>query len=113
MLFRSLAFTGDLGNVNMPIVNDPSPRETTDYAITLIIIEECRKAHLKVHDFVIQNLVLHLALSINRLQQSISISTTELVDVPSETTAYRVAQEIIARVEVLQQINFPSQEVSF
>ena len=31
---RTLAFTGDLGNVNMPIVNDPSPRETTDYVIT-------------------------------------------------------------------------------
>ncbi|MBQ6487672.1 MAG: MBL fold metallo-hydrolase [Solobacterium sp.] len=31
---RTLAFTGDLGNINMPIVNDPSPRETTDYVIT-------------------------------------------------------------------------------
>ena len=82
-------------------------------AITLIIIEECRKAHLKVHDFVIQNLVLHLALSINRLKQSISISTTEIVEVSDTTIAYQVAQKIIARVEVLQQINFPSQEVSF
>ncbi len=31
---RTLAYTGDLGNINMPIVNDPSPRETTDYVIT-------------------------------------------------------------------------------
>ena len=31
---RTLAFTGDLGNLHMPIVNDPSPRETTDYVIT-------------------------------------------------------------------------------
>ncbi len=31
---RTLAFTGDLGNINMPIVNDPTPRETTDYVIT-------------------------------------------------------------------------------
>ncbi len=31
---RTLAFTGDLGNKGIPIVNDPTPRETTDYVIT-------------------------------------------------------------------------------
>ena len=31
---RTLAYTGDLGNVGIPIVNDPSPRETTEYVIT-------------------------------------------------------------------------------
>ena len=31
---KTLAFTGDLGNSGMPIVNDPSDRETTDYVIT-------------------------------------------------------------------------------
>ncbi len=30
---RTLSFTGDLGNINMPIVNDPSQREKTDYVI--------------------------------------------------------------------------------
>ena len=31
---KTLAYTGDLGNSGMPIVNDPTPRETTDYVIT-------------------------------------------------------------------------------
>ncbi|MCR5794530.1 MAG: MBL fold metallo-hydrolase [Solobacterium sp.] len=31
---KTLAYTGDLGNTGMPIVNDPSPRESTDYVIT-------------------------------------------------------------------------------
>ena len=31
---KTLVFTGDLGNTGMPIVNDPSIRETTDYVIT-------------------------------------------------------------------------------
>lgn len=31
---RTLAYTGDLGNTGMPIVNDPTARETTDYVIT-------------------------------------------------------------------------------
>ena len=33
-LKKTLSFTGDLGNTGMPIVNDPSPREATDYVIT-------------------------------------------------------------------------------
>lgn len=31
---RTLAYTGDLGNTGMPIVNDPTARQTTDYVIT-------------------------------------------------------------------------------
>ncbi len=31
---KTLAFTGDLGNTGMPIVNDPSSRQATDYVIT-------------------------------------------------------------------------------
>lgn len=82
-------------------------------AITLIIIEECRKAQLNIQDFVIQNLVLHLALSINRLQKAISLSTNEIRHVSHATQAYQVAQGIITRVEALQAIQFPQQEVAF
>lgn len=82
-------------------------------AITLIIIEECRKGQLNIQDFVIQNLVLHLALSINRLQKAISLSTDEIRHVSEATPAYQVAQGIIKRVETLQAIQFPRQEVAF
>ena len=82
-------------------------------AITLIIIEECRKAQLNIQDFVIQNLVLHLALSINRLQKAISLSTSEIKHISETTPAYQVAQGIISRVEALQSIRFPQQEVAF
>ncbi len=30
---RTLSYTGDLGNTDMPIVKDPTPRESTDYVI--------------------------------------------------------------------------------
>lgn len=82
-------------------------------AITLIIIEECRKAQLNIQDFVIQNLVLHLALSINRLKKAISLSTNEIKHISETSTAYRVAKCIIQRVEALQGIQFPRQEVAF
>lgn len=82
-------------------------------SITLIIIEECRKAQLNIQDFVIQNLVLHLALSINRLQKAISLSTNEIQHISETTTAYQVAKCIITRVESLQDIQFPRQEINF
>lgn len=45
---RTLAYTGDLGNTGMPIVNDPTPRESTDY----VIIESTYgdRLHNKVDD---------------------------------------------------------------
>ncbi len=45
---KSLAFTGDLGNTNMPIVNDPTPREATDYVITESTYGD--RLHNKVND---------------------------------------------------------------
>ncbi len=45
---KSLAFTGDLGNTNMPIVNDPTPREATDYVITESTYGDC--LHNKISD---------------------------------------------------------------
>ncbi len=41
---KTLAYSGDLGNTDMPIVNDPSPREKTDYVMT-----ECTYGD-RVHD---------------------------------------------------------------
>ncbi|MBR5340386.1 MAG: MBL fold metallo-hydrolase [Erysipelotrichaceae bacterium] len=45
---KTLAYTGDLGNTGMPIVNDPTDRETSDYVIT-----ECTygdRLHNKIED---------------------------------------------------------------
>ena len=47
-LRKTLSFTGDLGNTGMPIVNDPSPRETTDYVITESTYGD--RTHDKVND---------------------------------------------------------------
>ena len=45
---KTLSYTGDLGNTGMPIVNDPSPRESTDYVITESTYGD--RLHNKVED---------------------------------------------------------------
>ena len=49
---RTLAFSGDLGNTEIPIVKDPTPRETTDYVITESTYGN--RTHEKAADPVIQ-----------------------------------------------------------
>lgn len=45
---KTLAYTGDLGNTGMPIVNDPTPRKATDYVITESTYGD--RLHDKVND---------------------------------------------------------------
>lgn len=81
--------------------------------ITMIVIEECRFEGLKVYDFIIQNLVLHLALSIKRFQNEFTIKTNEIISLDESSKEYQVAKRIVNRVEQLQNIEFPKEEVYF
>lgn len=81
--------------------------------ITMIVIEECHHANLKVYDFIIQNLILHLALSIKRFQDKLVIKPKGMMNLEMSSKEYQVAQRIVQRVEVLQGITFPIEEVYF
>jgi lichenan operon transcriptional antiterminator len=81
--------------------------------ITMIVIEECRREGLKVYDFIIHNLVLHLALSIKRFQNEFVIKTKEVINLDKHSKEYQVAEHIINRVEGLQAIKFPKEEIYF
>ena len=45
--------------------------------LTIIVLDECREGHLKLSDFVIQNLVIHIALSFKRIAEGFQISKIE------------------------------------
>lgn len=46
--------------------------------LTAIVLEECREEGLKLSDFVIQNLVVHIALTIQRIKEGFQISPLHL-----------------------------------
>ncbi|MCX8655308.1 BglG family transcription antiterminator [Gilliamella sp. B2840] len=78
--------------------------------LTIIILDECREAHIKLSDVMIQNIVLHLSLSIKRLQSGLSIQNLNLPVSTNTTVEYHVAYKIIARIESIIGFHFPKQE---
>lgn len=78
--------------------------------LTIIILDECREANIKLSDVMMQNIVLHLSLSIKRLQSGLSIQNLDLPDKAKESLEYQVAKKIIDRVETVIGFHFPKEE---
>ena len=81
--------------------------------LIVIILEECRENELKLSDFIIQNIVLHLALSIKRSREGFEI--TDLgIDFSNENhKELCVSQKIIFRVQEAFHVDFPKEEISY
>ncbi|MEG0078086.1 MULTISPECIES: BglG family transcription antiterminator [Enterococcus] len=93
---------------NSPLFQDISFEE-----VTIIILDEIREAKLKISDIIIQNLVLHLALSIKRLKEGFEIKELGITADISQKAEYEVAQKIVKRIETFANISFPSEEISY
>ncbi|WP_202112529.1 MULTISPECIES: BglG family transcription antiterminator [unclassified Gilliamella] len=78
--------------------------------LTIIILDECREAKIKLSDVMMQNIVLHLSLSIKRLQSGLSIQHLDMPQSTKNTLEYQVAKKIINRVEKVIGFCFPKQE---
>ncbi len=78
--------------------------------LTIIILDECRETNIKLSDVMIQNIVLHLSLSIKRLQSGLSIQNLDLPLSTDSTLEYQVAKRIIARIESIIGFHFPKEE---
>lgn len=93
---------------NGPLFQDISFEE-----LTIIILDEIREAKLKISDIIIQNLVLHIALSIKRLKEGFEIKELGITADISEKIEYEVARKIVSRIEIFSKIAFPSEEISY
>ncbi|EME3595564.1 transcription antiterminator [Enterococcus faecium] len=81
--------------------------------LVIIILDETREAKLKVSDFIIQNLTLHLALGIKRLREGFEIKELGIEQEVSKRVEYQVAQRIVQRIEVIAGVSFPEEEVAY
>lgn len=81
--------------------------------LTIIVLDECREGKLKLSDFVIQNLVIHIALAIRRITEGFQIAkiteNIDLLDLPER----EVARKILDRITVRTGIDFPIEEVDY
>lgn len=80
--------------------------------LTMVILDESRSQDLKLSDFVIQNLVVHIALAIKRLESGFQISAIDL-DPLRYQKEILVAKNILNRIRLVTQIDFPNSEVNY
>ncbi|MDN6470466.1 MAG: BglG family transcription antiterminator [Tetragenococcus koreensis] len=81
--------------------------------IVIIVLDECRESKLKLSDFIIYNIVLHIGLAIKRLQSGFNIELTNAFDVAEDSVEYQTAKRIIERIEKNMQVKFPVEEASY
>ncbi|CAM3084437.1 BglG family transcription antiterminator [Leuconostoc rapi] len=81
--------------------------------ITIIVLDECREAGIDLTDFTIQNIVLYIALSVQRMAGGFELQPIILDDTAETKSVHAVAQNIIDRVETSSELNVPENEVAY
>lgn len=82
--------------------------------LTIVVLDECRDSQLKLSDYIIQNLVIHLGLAIQRYQKGFIISpvTIDKEKYAEElAVATKIARRLSHRLE--PQNRFPEEEVVY
>lgn len=77
-----------------------------------IVLEECQEANLKLSDFVLQNLVVHIALAIGRIKSGFEISNLDC-QMADNDIEREVAKRILSRVSKVTNQEFPVQEIDY
>lgn len=81
--------------------------------LMLIVLDECRDAKLRLSDFVMQNLVLHIALLLQRMKGGASLERFPISDQIQSSKEYQVAGRIIERIETEFQVEIPVEEANY
>lgn len=77
-----------------------------------IVLDECQEANLKLSDFVLQNLVVHIALSMIRLKSGFEIKNIDC-QMTDDAIERKVAQRILSKVSQVTNQEFPVQEIAY
>lgn len=81
--------------------------------IVIIVLDECRESQLKLSDFIVYNLVLHIGLAIKRIQNGFIMDIQAPMTFDEDSVEYQTALKILARIESAMGITFSSEEADF
>ncbi|MFL0249738.1 BglG family transcription antiterminator [Clostridium neuense] len=81
--------------------------------ITIIVLDECRGAGLRLSDYIIQNLVLHIVLAIKRIRDGFNLQIGEVDTSMEGKREFEVAKNILKRITLSSNIKFPKEEVYY
>lgn len=106
--------SGFINTMHSYVDNELLNQKISFEELTIIVLDECREGGLKLSDFVIQNLVIHIALAIRRITEGFRISKVSDDEVVLRGLAERrVAENILKRVSISTGIHFPIEEVDY
>lgn len=78
--------------------------------LSIIVLEECRNGSIQLSDYVMQNLVIHLALAIIRIKAGNVLETSPVSGAVDLSKEMKIAQKMIQRIENAVDITFPEDE---
>lgn len=81
--------------------------------IVIIVLDECRESQLKLSDFIVYNLVLHIGLAIKRIQNGFLMDIQAPIAFDEDSIEYQTALKILARIEQAMGLTFSSEETDF
>lgn len=81
--------------------------------IVIIVLDECRESQLKLSDFIVYNLVLHIGLVIKRIQNGFLMDIQAPIAFDEDSIEYQTALKILARIEQAMGLTFSSEEADF
>ncbi len=81
--------------------------------IFIIVLEQCREFEIQLTDFVLQNLVLHIALAIKRNEKGFTINKLEVAKEIEYSKELFVSEKIVRKLENLIDIEFPEDEAKY
>lgn len=106
--------SGFINTMHSYVDNELLNQKISFEELTIIVLDEYREGGLKLSDFGIQNLVIHIALAIRRITEGFRISKVSEDEVVLRGLAERrVAENILKRVSVSTGIHFPIEEVDY
>ncbi len=86
---------------------------TLDFSqIAHLILRTCKEAHLTISDYMLSNLVLHIAMMVLRIQTGHTLEEHPLMITVKHDKRYQVAQAILDGLSHLLDLDFPQAEVA-
>lgn len=82
-------------------------------SLFIIVLEECRNGAIQLSDYVLQNLVVHLALAIVRIKAGKTIDSFRSKQSLDISYEIEIADRIVKRVETLADVTFPDDEANY
>ncbi|QIK69068.1 PRD domain-containing protein [Erysipelothrix sp. HDW6C] len=81
------------------------------FKIRDIVVSTLNEAHYFVNDYALMNLILHIVVSISRIQHNNTYSDSETMDIISTNTEIQIAEKITQRISSYFQIQYSKEEV--